>query len=66
MESIPPRPLAMDAGIAPVPILSVPRFQIKTLGAIGIAFLDFWLNQGLSRMEKASRLFGLVFGRIIF
>ena len=31
-----------------------------------VASLDFWPNLGLSRMEKASRQFGLVFGRSIF
>ena len=31
-----------------------------------VASLDFWPNLGLSRMEKASRKFGLVFGRSIF
>ena len=31
-----------------------------------VASLDFWLNLGLSRLEKATRLFGLLFGRSIF
>ena len=31
-----------------------------------VASLDFWRNLGLSRMENASRLFGLVFGWSIF
>ena len=35
-------------------------------GAIVVASLDFWLNLGLSSLEKASRLCGLSFGRIIF
>ena len=31
-----------------------------------VASLDFWPNLGLSRLEKATRLFGLMFGRFIF
>ena len=31
-----------------------------------VASLDFWLNLGLSWLEKATRLFGLGFGRSIF
>ena len=41
-------------------------FQILFLGAMVVASLDFWLNLGLSRMEKATRRFGLVIGRSIF
>ena len=38
----------------------------SAFGAIVVASLDFWLNLGLSSLEKASRLCGLSFGRIIF
>ena len=38
----------------------------SVFGAIVVASLDFWLNPGLSSLEKASRLCGLSFGRIIF
>ena len=31
-----------------------------------VASLDFWPNLGLSRLEKATRLFGFMFGRFIF
>ena len=31
-----------------------------------VASLDFWLNLGLSRLEKATRLSSLEFGRNIF
>ena len=41
-------------------------FRSSVLGAIVVASLDFWLNLGLSRSEKATRLFGLVFGRSMF
>ena len=41
-------------------------FRSRVLGAIVVASLDFWPNLGLSRMEKASRQFGLVVGRTIF
>ena len=37
-------------------------FQSSFLGAIVVASLDFWPDLGLSRMEIASRQFGLVFG----
>ena len=62
----PPRSLAMDAGIAPFPLSSCLDFKSSILGAIVVASLDFWLNLGLSRMEKATRRFGLVIGRSIF
>ena len=38
----------------------------SVFGAIVVASLDFWLNPGLSSLEKASRLCGLSFGRSIF
>ena len=38
----------------------------SVFGAIVVASLDFWLNLGLSSLEKASRLCGLSFGRSIF
>ena len=41
-------------------------FRSRVLGAIVVASLDFWPNLGLSRLEKATRLFGLMFGRFIF
>ena len=41
-------------------------FRSCILGAIVVASLDFWPNLGLSRLEKATRLFGLMFGRFIF
>ena len=41
-------------------------FRSCVLGAIVVASLDFWPNLGLSRLEKATRLFGLMFGRFIF
>ena len=56
----------MDVGIAPVPLLLLSSFQISLLGAIVVASLDFWLNLGLSRLEKATRLSRLEFGRNIF
>ena len=63
----PPRSLAMDAGIAP-PFLfsSCLVFRSRVLGAIVVASLDFWLNLGLSWLEKATRLSRLEFGRNIF
>ena len=36
------------------------------LGAMVVASLDFWLNLGLSWLEKATRLSRLEFGRNIF
>ena len=62
----PPRPLAMDADNAPVPSFVLSPFSSCFLGAMVVASLDFWLNLGLSSLEKASRLCGLSFGRIIF
>ena len=41
-------------------------FRSRVLGAIVVASLGFWPNLGLSRLEKATRLFGLMFGRFIF
>ena len=41
-------------------------FRSRVLGVIVVASLDFWPNLGLSRLEKATRLFGLMFGRFIF
>ena len=41
-------------------------FQSSFLGAVAVASLDFWPNLGLSRMENASRQFGLLFGWSIF
>ena len=41
-------------------------FRSRVLGAVVVASLDFWPNLGLSRLEKATRLFGLMFGRFIF
>ena len=41
-------------------------FRSSVLGAIVVASLDFWLNLGLSRLEKATRLSRLEFGRNIF
>ena len=52
--------------LPPFPLSSCLDFQSSILGAIVVASLDFWPNLGLSRMEKASRQFGLVFGRSIF
>ena len=52
--------------LPPFPLSSYLDFQSSIVGAIVVASLDFWPNLGLSRMEKASRQFGLVFGRSIF
>ena len=41
-------------------------FIFCILGAMVVASLDFWLNLGLSRLEKATRLSRLEFGRNIF
>ena len=41
-------------------------FRSRVLGAIVVASLDFWPNLGLSKLQKATRLFGLMFGRFIF
>ena len=41
-------------------------FRSCFLGGMVVASLDFWLNRGLSRLEKATRLSGLEFGRNIF
>ena len=41
-------------------------FSSCFLGAMVVASLDFWLNLGLSWLEKATRLSRLEFGRIIF
>ena len=41
-------------------------FRSCFLGAMVVASLDFWLNLGLSWLEKATRLSRLEFGRIIF
>ena len=62
----PPRPLAMDAGIAPVPSFFYLFFSSCFLGAMVVASLDFWLNLGLSWLEMATRLSRLEFGRNIF
>ena len=62
----PPLPLAIDDGIDPVLLLVASSFQIYDLGAIVLAFINFWPNRGLSRMLKAARLVGLMFGRSIF
>ena len=39
-------------------------FRSCVLGAMVVASLDFWLNLGLSWLEKATRLSRLEFGRI--
>ena len=52
--------------LPPFPLSSCLDFQSSILGAVVVASLDFWPNLGLSRMEKASRQFGLVFARSIF
>ena len=41
-------------------------FRSCFLGAMVVASLDFWLNLGLSWLEKATRLSRLEFGRNIF
>ena len=41
-------------------------FRSCFLGGMVVASLDFWLNLGLSRLEKATRLSRLEFGRNIF
>ena len=52
--------------LPPFPLSSCLDFQSSILGAIVVASLDFWPNLGLSRLEKATRLSRLEFGRIIF
>ena len=52
--------------LPPFPVSFCLDFQSSFLGAIAVASLDFWPDLGLSRMENASRQFGLVFGWSIF
>ena len=52
--------------LPPFPLSYCLDVKSSVLGAIVVASLDFWLNLGLSRLEKATRLFGLMFGRFIF
>ena len=52
--------------LPPFPVSFCLDFQSSFLGAIAVASLDFCPDLGLSRMENASRLFGLVFGWSIF